>query len=538
MNPMEVSPASHEENQLQALPGPLPPETPITDRELLRALLDHAPDAIFFKDRRSRFLRISQAHARKFRLTDPSEAVGKTDFDYFTAAFAGAAYADEQEILRTGHPIIDRVIMEAWEDGSVTWVTASKLPLYDSAGNVIGTFGICRDITERKRFEAQLLQAQKMETVGKLAGGIAHEFNSIMTAIIGQSELLLADLSLSSPLIKNAAEIRKAAERAATLTRQLLAFGRKQILRLEILDLNAVLAGLEGMLLHLMGPDVEVRIVPGAGPKSVKADSGQIEQVIVNIAMNAVDAMPHGGVLSLETSAVALDEPYVSQFSELKAGEYVMLAITDTGSGMSEEVKAHIFEPFFTTKGVGRGTGLGLATCYGILKQIGGHIAVHSEPGRGATFKVYLPKVEREATIPDQPKTPADLPRGTETIFLVENDAALRSMAATLLQRLGYGVLTAADGIEAMGLAHRRELGRIDLLFTDRVMPHVGGLELTERFHALFPQAGILFASAYSEGASAHPGALNPGVELLSKPFTPSMLAHKVREMLDKAKGR
>ena len=259
------------------------------------------------------------------------------------------------------------------------------------------------DITESKRLQAQLIQSQKMETVGKLAGGIAHEFNSLLTAIIGQSELLLEDLPAGSPLAGNTTEIRKAADRAATLTRQLLAYGRGQFLRSEALNLNEIIASMDGTLRQLMGREtVEMNMVPAADLQLVKADSGQIEQVIMNLALNACDAMPNGGKLTLETANVSLDQDTVGRYPELKPGDYVMLAITDTGIGMSEEVKAHTFEPFFTTKGVGQGTGLGLSTCYGIVKQSGGHISVYSEIGRGTTFKIYLPQVEAPAKVPLQ----------------------------------------------------------------------------------------------------------------------------------------
>ncbi|MEY2428506.1 MAG: two-component system, cell cycle sensor histidine kinase and response regulator CckA, partial [Verrucomicrobiota bacterium] len=395
--------------------------------------------------------------------------------------------------------------------------------------------GFIRDLSERKRLEAQLLQSQKMETVGKLAGGVAHEFNSIMTAIIGQSELLLNDLPTGNPLCKNATEIRKAADRAATLTRQLLAYGRKQILQPEILDLNSVLAGMESTLRHLMGRGADVCIALAPGLKAVKADAGQIEQVIMNMAMNAADAMANGGKLTLDTANVTLDQEYVSRFPELKAGEYVMLAITDTGAGMSEEVMARAFEPFFSTKGVGEGTGLGLSTCYGIVKQSGGHITVYSEPARGSTFKIYLPQVELQAKVPIQRLDSPGLPRGTETILLVEDDPALRDMAATMLRRLGYTVLAAANGIEALSLKQQSEVGHIDLLFTDVVMPHMSGKELSERVQALYPHTRILFTSAYTANAIVHQGVLNKGVALLQKPFTPSALACKLREVLDQS---
>jgi two-component system cell cycle sensor histidine kinase/response regulator CckA len=438
-------------------------------------------------------------------------------------------YAHPDEISRDEIELKDGTILDRYSS-----------PVVGKDGKYYGRIWTFRDITGRKWFEAQLFQSQKMETVGKLAGGIAHEFNSIMTAIIGQSELLIDDLPPGNPFAKNAAEIRKAAERAAVLTRQLLAYGRKQILQPEILDLKAVIVGMENTLLHLMGRSMEVRYNFAAGVKSVKADAGQIEQVIVNIAMNAADAMPNGGKLTLETANVTLDADYVSRFPELKAGEFVMLAIGDTGAGMSDEVKARVFEPFFTTKGVGKGTGLGLATCHGIVKQSGGHIAVYSELGRGTTFKIYLPQVEQktELKLPVPPKTSLELPRGTETILLVEDDPSLREMAATLLGRWGYTVLAAANGVEAMGLVHQQGTGHIDLLFTDVVMPQMSGNELADRIGALHPQTKILFASAYTESAIVHQGVLNPGVALLQKPFTPSALAHKVREILDPAKPR
>jgi signal transduction histidine kinase len=385
-----------------------------------------------------------------------------------------------------------------------------------------------------RKSEAQLFQSQKMETVGKLAGGVAHEFNSILTAIIGQSELMLQDLPAGSPLTENTAEIIKAAKRAATLTRQLLAYGRKQLLQPEALDLNRVLSGMDGVLGHLMGGQkVTVNFVPTPGLRAVKADAGQIEQVIMNLAMNARDAMPNGGKLTLETANVTLDAESVGHFPELKPGDYVLLAVSDTGAGMSDAVKARAFEPFFSTKGVGQGTGLGLSTCYGIVKQSGGHLSLYSELGRGTTCKIYLPQAEPMAKLPPARLDAPGLPRGTETILLVEDDPALREMAATLLKRLGYEVRTAANGVEALSLQHAAGAGHIDLLFTDVVMPHMSGSELADRVRALYPQTKILFTSAYTEQSIIHQGVLAQGMTLLQKPFTPSALAHKLREVLD-----
>ena len=506
-----------------------------TEQRLLNSLITTIPDLIYFKDRESRFVRINEAFARRFGLSDPFAAMGKTDFDLFGEQHARAAYDDEQRILATGEPIIDKEEREDWKDGRVMWVSSTKMPLRDKTGKVVGIMGISRDITERKRLEEHLIQSQKMETVGKLAGGIAHEFNSILTAIIGQAELLREDLPAGSPLTENATAISQSADRAAILTRQLLAYGRKQFLRPEPLNLNQVITGMSGVLNHLMGGEtVTVNIVPDTGLKLVRADAGQIEQVVMNLAMNARDAMPHGGRLTLETANVTIGPDDMGSHPELKPGGYAMLAVSDTGRGMSESIKAHAFEPFFTTKDVGQGTGLGLSTCYGIVKQSGGHINVYSEPGRGTTFKIYLPQAE-----PSSPKTPTghpgamELPRGTETILLVEDDPALREMAATLLRRLGYTVLAAANGVEALSLIQQRDTGHVDLLFTDVVMPHMSGRELADRVRALFPRTQILFTSAYTENAIVHQGVLDKGVALLQKPFTPSALARKVRETLD-----
>jgi PAS domain S-box-containing protein len=504
------------------------------EQDLWRTLLDNSPDHIYFKDAQSRFIKSSKSMTRLFGVESPDELLGQTDFDFFSDEHARPAFEDEQEIIRNGRPMIDKEEREVWKDGHVTWASSTKMPLRAAAGKIIGIMGISRDITERKRLEDHLIQSQKLETVGKLAGGIAHEFNSILTAIIGHAELLREDLPAGSPLAQNATAISQSADRAAILTRQLLAYGRKQFLRPEALNLNQVITGMSGVLNHLMGGDtVAVSIVPAAGLKPVKADAGQIEQVIMNLAMNARDAMPGGGKLTLETANVTFGPDDLGRHPELKPGGYVMLAISDTGRGMSEGVKARAFEPFFTTKDVGQGTGLGLSTCYGIVKQSGGHINVYSEPGRGTTFKIYLPQLASLPPVPLERLESPELPRGTETILLVEDDPALREMAATLLRRLGYTVLAAANGVEALSLKQQNDTGHVDLLLTDVVMPHMSGRELADRVRALFPQTRILFTSAYTENAIADQGGLDKGVALLQKPFTPSALARKVREMLD-----
>ncbi len=371
---------------------------------LHHSLVEQLPAGIFRMDAAGRFVLVNPWYCQLNQMA-ADQILGRTSLEIATRESqtpnkmwlperARQWNTHHEQIMQNGQPI---VLEETYTspDGQSQHLHIVKSAVFGSDKKIIGSQGALFDTTPLKRLEAQLIQSQKMETVGKLAGGIAHEFNSIMTAIIGQSELILSDLPSGNPVSKNAQEIRKAADRAATLTRQLLAYGRKQILQPEILDLNTILANMENMLPHLMGSDAEVRIVPAVGLKLVKADAGQIEQVIINIALNARDAMPKGGKLTIETSNVTLSHESVGRHLELKPGDYVMLAITDTGTGMTEEVKKRLFEPFFTTKGVGKGTGLGLATCHGIVKQSGGHINVYSEPGKGTTFKVYLPQIEQ-----------------------------------------------------------------------------------------------------------------------------------------------
>ena len=449
---------------------------------------------------------------------------------------------------RTDRAVLDRLraCMERGEsfegetvnyrkDGTEFILEWQVAPIRSKADKITHFVAVERDITARKRVEGQLVQSQKFETVGKLAGGIAHEFNSILTAIIGQADLILEDIPSGSSLGKNATEISIAAKRAAALTRQLLAYGRKQLLLPEILDLNRFLAGMQNILLHVMGADVDIRIVPAPGLHVVKVDTGQLEQVIMNIVINAHEAMPNGGKLTLETANVNLSPEYLgpSPEAEVKSGDYVMLAISDTGTGMTQAVKARVFDPFFSTKKVGEGSGLGLSTSYGIVKQSGGHMSVYSEPGHGTIFKIYLPRVKEVAAPEARRLDPPGIPHGTETILLVEDDPALREMAATLLGRLGYTVLPAANGIEALAQWHQQGTGHIDLLFTDIIMPHMTGKELADRVRALHPQIQILFTSAYTENAIVHHGVLDPGVNLLQKPFTPSALAKKIRQVLD-----
>jgi signal transduction histidine kinase len=384
--------------------------------------------------------------------------------------------------------------------------------------------------TERRLLEDQLRQSQKMEAVGKLAGGVAHDFNNLLTAILGYSSLLLDDMPANAPMRREIEQIQHAAQSAASLTQQLLAFSRRQILQPRILDLNEVVRSIEPLLKRLIGEDVNLQTKLSPSLAHVSADPGQIEQIVVNLAVNARDAMPGGGRLTIETADVVLDESYVAQHAGTFVGPHVMLAVSDTGRGMDVQTREHIFEPFFTTKRRGEGTGLGLATVYGIVKQSGGSIWVYSEPGQGATFKVYLPATAQEVTQPAAAPAPRRV-EGTETILVAEDQPEVRSIVTTILSRHGYTVLEAADGEEALRILADHP-GRIHLLLTDVVMPSIGGPELVRRLRETHPSIKVLYTSGYTDEAIVRHGVLEPGIAFLEKPFTPTALLTKIREIL------
>jgi PAS domain S-box-containing protein len=387
------------------------------------------------------------------------------------------------------------------------------------------------NVTDSRRMEEQLRQSQKMEAVGRLAGGIAHDFNNLLTVINGYGELLLRRIGEDSPVRKEVEQIRQAGERAALLTRQLLAFSRRQVLQPKVIDLNAVVSGMDAMLRRVIGEDVELRTIPGEGLGSVKADPGQIEQVILNLAVNGRDAMPGGGKLTVETGNAFLDEEFSSKHPYVAVGPHVLLAVSDTGVGMNEETQAHLFEPFFTTKEKGKGTGLGLSTVYGIVKQSQGYIHVYSEVGKGTTVKIYLPRADGEAEAVSP--APSTEPKGRETVLVVEDEGSVRELVEKVLTGKGYRVLTASDGNEGLRVAEGHP-DPIHMLLTDVVMPGMGGRELAGRLEAARNGMKVLFMSGYSEKAVSRHGILEDGLAFLQKPFSSETLLRKVRETLDR----
>lgn len=633
------------------------------ERALLQTLMDNGPDHIYFKDRRGRFILANRALARVLGASGPSELIGKTDFDFFSPEHAESAFEDEQRVMKSGQPVIDIEERETWPDRPDTWVSTTKMPLANEKGEIVGTFGVSRDITERRKMEEslreseehyrntfmnapfgvfhsttdgriisaneafarmmgyetpeelietvnrrgvaevlyehperrpalvgellrtggwqrfsntyrrkdgkivsailtmrpyarqegsatelegfvedvtereklqeQLLQAQKMEAVGRLAGGIAHDFNNILTVIYGYCDLGLDGTSQREPFRGFFQQIRESASRASNLTSQLLSFSRRRILQPRTIDLGDLVAGLMDMLRRVLGEDIDVHDHRQAGLWNVRADPGQIEQVIMNLAVNSRDAMPRGGVLTIETANVRLDEGYVLRHAEVKAGEYVVLAVSDTGHGMDAATLDRIYEPFFTTKEVGKGTGLGLATVYGIVKQSGGNIYCYSEVGRGTTFKIYLPHAEggpEKAASADV--APVAKRVGEATILFVDDDEAVRTIAVSILMSAGYTVISARNGSEALAALPLMS-STPDLMITDIVMPDLNGIELARRVVEAFAAIRVLYISGYTEDAIVHHGILQEGVELLQKPFTATDLLQKVSGMLE-----
>jgi hypothetical protein len=497
-----------------------------------RALVEQAPLGIYRSTPAGRFLSANAALVRILGYTSHDEVLGLD--------MARDVYADPEERRRLVEQ--DTYTNQVYEELEATWkkqdgtrirVQLSVRAQRDPAGKVEFYEAFVRDITNQRQLEAQLAQAQKMEAIGRLAGGVAHDFNNLLTVILSYSELLLEDLPAGSSDRDDVVQIRKAAQGAGELTRQLLAFSRQQVLQPKIVDLNAAVSGIERLLARVLREDIKLRCKLAPDTGTIRVDPGQLEQVIMNLAVNARDAMPKGGLLTIETANIDLDAAYLRAHPLAQPGPYVMLAVTDTGIGMDAATQARIFEPFFTTKDAGKGTGLGLATVQGIVQQSGGFIWVYSEPDHGTVFKIYLPRVDEPASQADD--APEQDARGTETVLVVEDVAEVRAVTREMLQRYGYRVLDAADGSAALQLAAGYH-APIHLLLTDVVLPELNGRDLAERLTRERPAMKVLFMSGYTDDAVVRHGILQEGIAYLQKPFTPRSLSGKVRSVLGTVK--
>jgi PAS domain S-box-containing protein len=496
-----------------------------------RSLVTNAPYGICRCDSTGKILDVNPAFLALLGNASADTLIGQHIFGLYAENDQWFALAD---FLRSAEPFKGLAAEWKRQNGTTTVVRVSGRSVTNGGDGGVVFELFAEDVTERRALEHQLRQSQKMEAVGRLAGGIAHDFNNLLMVISGYSEFLLERLGAEPQLRGPAQEIASAAERASSLTRQLLAFSRKQMLAPRIVNLNDVATENIKMLTRMIGEDIDLVMVPSPNLWPVRADAGQIEQVIMNLAVNARDAMPSGGKLTIETSNVTLDEDYARVHAPLPPGDYVMVAISDTGNGMDNETQSHIFEPFFTTKGT-KGTGLGLSTVYGIVKQSGGYIWVRSELGRGTTFKIYLPRVAATGETATHAAAPIEYRKvepGTETILLVEDEANLRYLARQYLEKQGYKVIEAADGAVAMQIAVAHEKV-IHLLLTDVIMPGMNGRELAQRICEIRPNVKVLYMSGYTENVIGHNGMLDAGVRLLQKPFNLRDLKSKVREVLD-----
>jgi PAS domain S-box-containing protein len=498
-------------------------------KEYLDHIINRIGDMVFVMDREHRFVLLNDASC-EFIGKQREELLGKVRSEYTLLGQEQSLWEQEEKVFETGREIFTEDSLPDGQGNIRTLMTRKSL-LADRGGNQ-QIIGVSRDITEYKQLQLQFLQSQKMEAIGVLAGGVAHDFNNLLNVINGYSELILEGLNPEDPVRRDLEQIRGAGQHAASLTSQLLTFSRKQILQPEILYLNDVITRMSSMLRRVIGEDIEIITVTQPDLGLVNADPGQIQQIVMNLAVNARDAMPKGGKLTIETANVDCDEDYVRRHSALKAGPYVMLAITDNGIGMDDATKAHLFEPFFTTKGKDRGTGLGLSTIYGIVKQSNGFIWVYSEPGEGTTFKIYFPRVESEMAATEIQSKSKSESRGFETVLVVEDDGSVRALTRRVLEDRGYIVLDAADGRQALDIAEQHT-GEIHLLLTDVVMPGMTGKDLVSRLQSRRPKMKALYASGYTDNAIVHHGILDPGVAFLQKPFTAKALTNKVREVID-----
>jgi two-component system cell cycle sensor histidine kinase/response regulator CckA len=497
-------------------------------QQLLQGIIDNSGAVIVVKDVDGRYLLVNQRFSELFHVSK-DEALGRTDFEIFPADRAGGYRANDSRVQASGTPYQWEEVADH-DDGPHTYLTM-KFPLRNAEGRIFATGGISTDITERKQLEVKLLEVQKLNSIGQLAGGVAHDFNNILTAIIGYAELVAHRVPRGNPVGGDVEQIQRAAERAARLTRQLLIFARRGVVEVTLINLNELTGHVLQLLRRLIGENIELSVNAGAELWPVMGDAGQLEQVLVNLAVNARDAMPKGGRLSIETANVLVDEAYLrARRIALPLGEYVRLTVSDTGVGMGEETKAHLFEPFFTTKERGKGTGLGLATCHGIVKQSGGDIFCWSQVGMGTVFTIYLPRSEGVPEALALPSNGQIMP-GTGTVLIVEDEPSVRAIAVRALEDGGYRVLEAENGVEALGVAADNP-GRLDLVVTDLIMPRMGGRELVERLRLNQPNLKALYTSGYAEEGDNELHIPAEEADFIHKPFTGSGLALRVREAL------
>jgi PAS domain S-box-containing protein len=495
----------------------------------LNALIENSPLAILVLDSGQKVQLCNPAFEKLFQSV-PQEDIGKPVVALFPNEKTLPEASGTSGATSNGTPV-SLTTRRARKDGSFVDVELHLVPLIVNR-RVLGSLSIYQDVTEQRMLERQLRVAQKMEAIGRLSGGIAHDFNNLLGVIIGYIQVMKRSLLPGNSSYEYAEEIEKAGQRAVSLTRQLLAFSRQQVLEPVILNLNTLVSEMEKMLPRLIGEDIQLNLILDPAIGQVKADPGQVEQVVMNLAVNARDAMPDGGKLTIQTANVELDAAFAREHPGSVPGQYVMLAVTDTGTGIDPETQAQIFEPFFTTKGRDKGTGLGLATVYGVVKQSNGYIAVESEKGKGALFKIYLPRIEQPVATRSESIQAPQTVRGSETVLLVEDAEPLRLLAQMFLKENGYRVLTAADGAEAQQVA-AQDPGPIHLLLTDVVMPGINGRVLAERLAPRHPAMKVLYMSGYTDSFIAGHGVLEPGTHLLHKPFTEEVLVRKVRELLD-----
>lgn len=512
----------------------------LQNRNMLTHIINSIPQSIFWKDLKSVYLGCNQVFAHQAGLDSTEDIIGKNDFDLPWSREESEGYrTDDHEVMDNARSKIHIIETQRQVNGRVALVDTTKIPLSDASGTVIGLLGVYDDITDRKhaeeekiKLEDQLQQTLKMESVGRLAGGVAHDFNNMLSVIIGHTSLSLSGMDPTHPLYARLEEIRKAAERSADLTRQLLAFARKQAVIPKVLDLNETITGMLNMLQRLIGEDINFTWHPAIDLWPIKVDPSQIDQILANLLINARDSISGTGRIRVETGNCIIDEKYSANIIDSLPGEYVTLTVSDDGRGMDKETIAHIFEPFFTTKGIGEGTGLGLATVFGAVKQNYGFINVYSEPGLGTRFTIYFPRHEGKNVQMSTEEVVKQIPTGQETILLVEDEPAILNMATMILTELGYTVLQANKPGEATRLA-RENARDIHLLMTDVVMPEMNGRDLAKELQSLYPDLKCLFMSGYTADVISHHGVLEDGVNFIQKPFSISDLAARVREVLD-----